>query len=89
MRESSTKSTITASIHQSGLYGLMEASPQCKTHERLHRVCLKHMKDYQTIRNKIIWSDEMKIKLFVPTGKHGGGRLVEGKMNAEYRDILE
>ena len=40
MGESSTKSTITAALHQSGLWqsGPTEASPQCKTYESLHRV---------------------------------------------------
>jgi uncharacterized protein (DUF2342 family) len=46
-----------------------------------------HLKDFQTMRNKILWSDETKIELFglnakrhvwrkpdtIPTVKHGGG----------------
>ncbi len=41
MGESCRKSTITAALHQSGLYGRdgREASPQCKTHESPHGVC--------------------------------------------------
>ena len=50
----------------------------------------RHLKDSQTLRNKIIWSDETKIELFglnakrhvwrkpgtIPTVKHGGGSIV-------------
>ncbi|XP_052365283.1 uncharacterized protein LOC127924608 [Oncorhynchus keta] len=49
----------------------------------------RHLKDYQTVRNKILWSDEAKIELFglnakrqlwrkpgtIPTVKHGGGSI--------------
>ncbi|CAJ0939923.1 unnamed protein product, partial [Ranitomeya imitator] len=38
MGESSTKSTITAALQQSSIYGPMEASPHCKTYESPHRV---------------------------------------------------
>jgi len=52
----------------------------------------KHMKDSQTMRNKIIWFDETKIELVgvnlsgmcgenhlpntIPTVKHGGGSII-------------
>ena len=50
----------------------------------------RHLKDSQTMRNKILWSDETKIELFglnakhhvwkkpgtVPTVKHGGGSIM-------------
>uniref|UniRef100_A0AAZ3Q2H8 Transposase n=1 Tax=Oncorhynchus tshawytscha TaxID=74940 RepID=A0AAZ3Q2H8_ONCTS len=50
----------------------------------------KSSKDSQTMRNKILWSDETKIKLFgvnakrqvwrkpgtIPTMKHGGGSIM-------------
>uniref|UniRef100_A0A4W5M391 HMG box domain-containing protein n=1 Tax=Hucho hucho TaxID=62062 RepID=A0A4W5M391_9TELE len=50
----------------------------------------RHRKDSQTIRNKILWSDETKIELFglnakchvwrkpgtIPTVKHGGGSIM-------------
>ncbi|KAK6302240.1 hypothetical protein J4Q44_G00265950 [Coregonus suidteri] len=50
----------------------------------------RHLKDSQTIRNKILWSDETKIELFglnakrhvwrkpgaIPTVKHGGGSIM-------------
>ena len=49
----------------------------------------RHLKDSQTIRDKIIWSDENNIELFglnakrhiwkkpdtIPTVKHGGGSI--------------
>ena len=50
----------------------------------------RHLKDSQTMRNKILWSDESKIELFglnakrnvwrqpdtIPTVKHGGGSIM-------------
>ena len=43
----------------------------------------RHLKDSQTMRNKIIWSDETKIELFglnakchIPMVKHGGGSIM-------------
>ena len=50
----------------------------------------RHLKDSQTLRNKIFWSDETKIELFglnakhhiskkpgtIPMGKHGGGSIM-------------
>jgi hypothetical protein len=50
----------------------------------------RHLKDSQTMRNKILWSDEIKIELFglnakrhfwrepgtIPTVKHGGGSIM-------------
>ncbi len=41
MGESCRKSTITAALHQSGLYGRVarRKPPQCKTHESPHGVC--------------------------------------------------
>ena len=50
----------------------------------------RHLKDSQTVRNKIIWSDETKIELSdlnakhhvwrkpgtIPTVKHGGGSIM-------------
>uniref|UniRef100_A0A7N8Y2H6 Sleeping Beauty transposase HTH domain-containing protein n=1 Tax=Mastacembelus armatus TaxID=205130 RepID=A0A7N8Y2H6_9TELE len=60
MGESSTKSTITAgALWQSGP---TEASPQCM--KARIEFAKKHMKDSQTMRNKILWSDETKIELF-------------------------
>ena len=67
MGESSTKSTITAALHQSGLYGrVARRKPLLSArHMKGHiEFAKKHMKDSQTMRNKILWSDETKIELF-------------------------
>ena len=51
-----------------------------------------HLKDSQTMRTKIVWSDETKIELFglnpmrhiwrklgtIPPVKHGGGSIMNG-----------
>jgi hypothetical protein len=50
----------------------------------------RHLKDSQAMRNKILWSDEIKTEFFglnakrhvwrkpgtIPTVKHGGGRIM-------------
>ena len=67
MGESSTKSTITAALHQSGLYGrVAQRKPLLSARHMKARIefAKKHMKDSQTMRNKILWSDETKIELF-------------------------
>ena len=93
MGESSTKSTITAALHQSGLYGrVARRKPLLSARHMKSRIefAKKHMKDSQTMRNKILWSDETKIELFgvnskryvwylpntIPTVKHGGGSIM-------------
>ena len=59
-------------------------------HDSLLGVCQKAPKDSQTMRNKILWSNEPNTKLFgliakrhvwrkpgsIPTVKHGGGSLM-------------
>ena len=65
--EPSRRTTISAAIHQSGLYGrLARRKPLlCKRHTAAHLEFAKiHLKDFQTMRNKILWSDETKIELF-------------------------
>ncbi|TKS91133.1 Transposable element [Collichthys lucidus] len=67
MGESSTKSTITAALHQSGLYGrVARRKPLLSARHMKARIefAKKHRKDSQTMRNKILWSDETKIELF-------------------------
>jgi len=67
MAESSTKLTITAALHQSGLYGRVARwKPLLSARHMKARIefAKKHMKDSQTMRNKILWSDETKIELF-------------------------
>ena len=97
--EPSRRTTISAALYQSGLYGrVVRRKPfLSKRHDSPLGVCQKAPNDFQTLRNKILWSDETK------TVKHGGGsimlwgwfsaagtvRLVrmEAKMNrAKYRD---
>ncbi|KAL0148615.1 hypothetical protein M9458_056055 [Cirrhinus mrigala] len=92
MGESCRKSTITAALHQSGLYG--------RVARRKPLLSARHMKarmDSKMVRNKILWSDETKIELFglnskryvwrkpgtahhlsntVPTVKHCGGSIM-------------
>ena len=65
MGESSTKST--AALHQSGLYGrVARRKPLLSARHMKARIefAKKHMKDSQTMTNKIVWSDETKIELF-------------------------
>uniref|UniRef100_A0A8C2DC74 Transposase n=1 Tax=Cyprinus carpio TaxID=7962 RepID=A0A8C2DC74_CYPCA len=60
MGESCRKSTITAALHQSGLYG--------RVARRKPLLSARHMKARMEFakkqRNKILWSDETKIELF-------------------------
>ncbi|CDQ91560.1 unnamed protein product [Oncorhynchus mykiss] len=79
MGEPSRRTAISAALHQSGLYGRVALG-----------VCQKSPKDFQTMRNKILWSDVTKIDLFglnakhhvwrkpgtIPTVKHGGGSIM-------------
>ncbi|KAG2470934.1 TCB1 transposase, partial [Polypterus senegalus] len=61
------RTTISAAIHQSGLYGRV-ARRKPLLSKRHMVACLefakRHLKDSLTIRNKILWSDETKIELF-------------------------
>ncbi|KAG2469896.1 TC1A transposase, partial [Polypterus senegalus] len=65
--EPSRRTTISAAIHQSGLYGRV-ARRKPLLIKRHMAACLefakRHLKDSQTMRNKILWSDETKIELF-------------------------
>ncbi len=57
MGESCRKSTITAALHQSGLYGrVARRKPLLSA-----RYMKKHLKDSKMVTNKILWSDETKI----------------------------
>ena len=93
MGEPSRRTTISAALHQSGLYGRV-ARRKPLLSKRHMIACLefakRHLKDSQTMRNKILWSDETKIELFclnakchiwrkpgtIPTVKHGGGSIM-------------
>ena len=67
MGQSSRKTTITAALHQSGIYGrVARRKPLLSAKHMKARLefARKHLKDSQTLRNKILWSDETKIELF-------------------------
>uniref|UniRef100_A0A8C4XBU7 Transposase n=1 Tax=Erpetoichthys calabaricus TaxID=27687 RepID=A0A8C4XBU7_ERPCA len=91
--EPSRRTTISAAIHQSGLYGrVARRKPLLSKRHMAARLefAKRHLKDSQTMRNKILWSDETKIELFgvnarrhvwrkpgtIPTVKHGGGSIM-------------
>jgi hypothetical protein len=62
--ELSQRTTISAALHQSGLYG--RVARQKPLLSKMHMTALlefakRHLKDSQTIRNKSLWSDETKI----------------------------
>ncbi|KAG2458847.1 TCB1 transposase, partial [Polypterus senegalus] len=65
--EPSRRTTISAAIHQSGLYGGV-ARRKPLISKRHMAACLefakRHLKDSQTMRNKILWSNETKIEHF-------------------------
>ncbi|KAG2456434.1 TCB1 transposase, partial [Polypterus senegalus] len=71
--EPSRRTTISAAIHQSGLYGRV-ARRKPLLSKRHMAACLefakRHLKDSQTMRNKILWSDETKIELFGVNARH-------------------
>ncbi|KAG2462687.1 TC1A transposase, partial [Polypterus senegalus] len=76
--EPSRRTTISAAIHQLGLYGRV-ARRKPLLSKRHMAACLefakRHLKDSQTMRNKILWSDETKIELFgVNARRHVWGK---------------
>ena len=68
------KTTISAALHQSGLYGrVARRKPLSKRHMTAGLEFDKsHLKDSQTMRNKILWFDLTKIELFVLNVTFGG-----------------
>ncbi|KAG2460036.1 TCB1 transposase, partial [Polypterus senegalus] len=70
--EPSRRTAISAAIHQSGLYGrVARQKPLLSKRYMPARLELKrHLKDSQTMRSKILWSDETKIELFGVNGRH-------------------
>ena len=67
MGEPSRRKTISAALYQSGLYGRVARRKPLlsKRHMTAHlEIAKRHLEDSQTMRNKIIWSDETKIELF-------------------------
>ena len=73
MGEPSRRTTISAALHQSGLYGRVARRKPLlsKTHMKARlKFAKRHLKDSQNMRTKIIWSDETKIELFGLNAKH-------------------
>jgi hypothetical protein len=90
MGEPSRRITISAGLHQSGLYGrVARRKPLLSKRYWTARLefAKRHLKT-QTIRNKILWSDETKIEHLnvkrhiwrkpgtMPMVKHGGGGIM-------------
>jgi transposase len=88
----SRRTTISAALHQSGLYGRVARRKPLlsKRHMTAQLEFVKrHLKDFQTMRNRIFWSYQTKIKLFglnakrhvwgkpgtIPTERYAGGRI--------------
>ena len=93
MGEHSRRTTIYAALHQPDIYGRAARRKPllCKRHMTARlQFAKRHLKDSETIRNKILWSDETNIELFglnakrhvwrepgtIPTVKHGGGSIM-------------
>ena len=69
MGEPSRRTTISAALHQSGLYGsVVRRNPLLSKRHMTARLefAKRHQKDAYTMRNKILWSDETKIEQFWP-----------------------
>ncbi|KAG2458226.1 TCB1 transposase, partial [Polypterus senegalus] len=65
--EPSRRTTISAAIHQSGLYGrVARRKPLLSKRHMAARLefAKRHMKDSQNMKSKILWSDETKIEIF-------------------------
>ena len=89
MGEPSRRTIISAALHQSGFYGRMARRKPLlsKRHMTALEYAKMHLKDSQTMRSKILWSDETKIGLnakchiwrkpgTIPMVKHGGGSIM-------------
>jgi hypothetical protein len=66
MGEPSRRTTIPTALHQSGIYGRVARQKPLfsKRHMTAHfEFDKRHLKDSQTMRNKMIWSDETKFEL--------------------------
>uniref|UniRef100_A0AAZ3PHN8 Transposase Tc1-like domain-containing protein n=1 Tax=Oncorhynchus tshawytscha TaxID=74940 RepID=A0AAZ3PHN8_ONCTS len=72
MGEPSRRTNISAALHQSGFYGRV-ARRKPLLSKRHMTACLefakRHLKDSQTMRNKILWSDETQIEIFDQNAK--------------------
>jgi hypothetical protein len=66
MGEPFRRTTISAALHQSALYGRVTRRKPLlnKNHMTAHlEFAKRHLKDSQTMKNKILWSDGTKIEL--------------------------
>ena len=67
MEEPARRTIVSTTLHQSGLYGIVARQKplQRKRHmtERLE-FSQRHVKDSESTRQNILWSDETKMKLF-------------------------
>ncbi|KAG2457038.1 TCB1 transposase, partial [Polypterus senegalus] len=71
--EPSRRTTISAAIYQADLYDRVARRKPLlsKRHMAAHlEFAKRHMKDSQTMRNKILWSDETKIEPFGVNARH-------------------
>ena len=67
MGEPSRRTTISAALHQSGLYSRVDRRKPLLSKRHMTarlKFAKKHLNDSQNMRNKILWSDETKIELF-------------------------
>ena len=67
MKEHSRKTTVSAALHKSRLYGrVAKCKPLLrKRHMTAHLEFAKmRVKDSESMRQKILWSDETKIEIF-------------------------
>ena len=87
------ETTISSHLHQSGLYGRVARQKPLLSKRHMTaglEFAKRHLKDSQTMRNKILWSVETKIELFslnakchvwrkpgtIHTVKHGGDSIM-------------
>ncbi len=88
MGESCRKSTITAALHQSGLYGrVARRKPLLSARHMKARMkfAKKHPKDSKMVTNKILWSDETKIELF---GLNSKAKVFSGEFHIMWNSTL-
>ena len=66
MAEPAGRTTVSATLHKSRLSGrVARQKPLLRKRHVIHLVFAKrHVKDSESMRQKMLWSDEMKIELF-------------------------
>ncbi len=83
MGEPCRRTTISAALHQSGLYGRRKPFLTERHTTARWEFAKKHLNDSQTTRSKILWSDETKLELF----GHNSQRRVRRKPGTEHHLI--